>query len=46
MVKKSDLWKYFEKCQEINFAICRFCSKKIKTSGNTTNFKMSFRTNA
>jgi hypothetical protein len=39
MFKKSDLWKYFEKCQEINFAICRFCSKKIKTSGNTTNLK-------
>lgn len=38
--RKSNLWKYFEnKALGKDFVICRFCSKKIKTSGNTTNLK-------
>jgi hypothetical protein len=36
---KSHLWQYFEKGKEKDFAICKFCSKKIKTCGNTSNLK-------
>lgn len=39
MPPKSNLWQYFTRCQDKKFAICRLCSKQIKTSGNTTNLK-------
>lgn len=38
MPPKSNLWKYFEKTEN-NIAQCKACSKKIKTSGNTSNLK-------
>lgn len=36
MVKKSIVWKHFSKCDK-DFAECRYCSKKLRTSGNTSN---------
>jgi hypothetical protein len=34
--RKSEVWKYFSKTSD-GFAECRFCNKKLKTSGNTSN---------
>lgn len=39
MPPKSNFWQYFEKGEDKNTAVCRFCNKKIKTSGNTSNLK-------
>lgn len=35
---KSDVWKYFSKINA-NTAKCKYCTKTIKTSGNTSNLK-------
>jgi hypothetical protein len=34
--RKSNVWKHFSKGND-GTATCRFCKKKLKTSGNTTN---------
>lgn len=39
MPPKSTLWKYFDKSVGGSIAICKFCSKQLKTSGNTSNLK-------
>ena len=38
MSQKSNLWEYYEKCEN-NIAKCDLCYTKIKSSENTTNLK-------
>lgn len=40
---KSDVWRYFTIINE-NEAKCNFCTKHLKTSGNTSNLKSHLKT--